>query len=503
MTAPPQIPRSPEDVKAHLVFSFTTALDVLLADADSGKMTTPRLAERRVWSALIPIAAMVMTAVFSAMCRRATERAVAATGRTMADVWIRMDASSFAGLMTTFGPVRFPLWSFRETRGGETSCPAKALFPMYPQSRSSMLCTEWESALAADHPFRQAAAALLFFTHEAVDLEDTTVARHATRVAQRMSRDWLYRTAQGIRTILATKASRDAKTGKPIIYGSTDAHALWMYVDQTWDAGYKMWNGIRLWCIDAETHQIIHLGGDFALDDCRGVAERFRALQTGGQLPANGDYGDGIVAQIVFPTDGAHWIVDHVLPLFPGAEAVLDVYHVLEKVTELAASAFPRSEKKRKAFFARSLRALGLPPRRLRPKGVLREGPATKPKKRKANRDVDGSGERLLAVLKGAPRPKTAAALAKVEGVTAFVEDNVDRMAYGALHARGIQIGSGAMESIHRNGSQVRLKRPGCRWTNVPAQAVLNLRMLALSGRWDEYWGQPDLEGRVARREVT
>ena len=57
MTAPPQIPRSPEDVKAHLVFSFTTALDLLLADAESGKMTTSRLAERRVWSALIPIAA--------------------------------------------------------------------------------------------------------------------------------------------------------------------------------------------------------------------------------------------------------------------------------------------------------------------------------------------------------------------------------------------------------------------------------------------------------------
>jgi hypothetical protein len=36
--------------------------------------------------------------------------------------------------------------------------------------------------LAADHPFRKASEALLFFSHGAVDLEDTTIERHAVAI---------------------------------------------------------------------------------------------------------------------------------------------------------------------------------------------------------------------------------------------------------------------------------------------------------------------------------
>lgn len=503
MTTPPQIPRRAEDVKAHLVLLFANALDLLLADAASGAITTARGAEQRVWSALLPIGCALLTAVFSAMCLRTTELALAATGRAMADVWLRMDVTGFLGLMSTFGPVRFPLWSFREKRGGETKCPAKALFPMHPQTRSSMLCMEWEAALAADHPFRRAASALLFFTHNVVDLEDTTIAYHAVRAGMNMSRDWMYKSSAEIRETLVERATVDLATGRPLIYASTDAHALSMYTDWTWDSAYQMWNGIRLWCIDRHTGQIIHLGGDFANDDCRGVAARFLALQIGGQLPANGDYGDGVVAQIVFPSDGALWIVDHVLPLFPGAIAVLDVYHVLEKVTEFAMNAFPRSKRLRRRLFHRALRALGMPPRRKRETGRLRSGPATAKRQPKAPRDPKGSGHRLLGLLQKTARPVNVDAAEKCDGVEAFIAKNVQRMNYGDLDARGMQIGSGAMESIHRSGSQVRLKRSGCHWTDQTAQAILNLRMLGLSGRWEEYWGQDKLAARMAKREVT
>lgn len=495
--------RRPDDVKTNLLLSFSNAIDALFSDAESGALANARDAEQRVWTTLVSIGCLVLTAVFSAISRRATEQALAATGRTMADVYMRMDAAGFMGLMSTLGRTWFPLWSFRVTRGGATVCPARALFPLHPQSRSSMLCMEWEAALAADHPFRRAASALLFFTHNAVDLEDTTIASHAVRAGLSMSRDWMYQTPTEIRRVLREQATRDTATGRPLIYASTDAHALSMYTDWTWASGYQMWNGIRLWCINAKTGQIIHLGGDYANDDCRGVAARFLALQSGGQLPANGDYGEGIVAQIVFPSDGALWIVDHVLPLFPGAIAVLDAYHVLEKVTEFAASAFPRSKKKQKRLFKQALRALGLPARRPRPKALRREGPATKGKNPKAPRDPKGSGHRLLGVLHKTPRPANVAAAEKCDGVEAFVAKNVNRMNYGDMDVRGMQIGSGAMESIHRSGSQVRLKRSGCHWTDDTAQAILNLRMLGLSGRWDDYWGQADLAGRMARREPT
>ena len=61
----------------------------------------------------------------------------------------------------------------------------------------------------------------------------------------------------------------------------------------------------------------------------------------------------------------------------------------------------------------------------------------------------------------------------------------------------GYQIGSGAMESLHRTASQLRIKRPGPGWLPETAQAVFNLRMLALVGRWDEFWNQPDLPDRL------
>ena len=58
------------------------------------------------------------------------------------------------------------------------------------------------------------------------------------------------------------------------------------------------------------------------------------------------------------------------------------------------------------------------------------------------------------------------------------------------------------MESLHRNGSQLRLKRPGAKWCVETAQAVLNLRMLKLSGRWDDFWTRPDLLDRLNREFV-
>jgi hypothetical protein len=53
------------------------------------------------------------------------------------------------------------------------------------------------------------------------------------------------------------------------------------------------------------------------------------------------------------------------------------------------------------------------------------------------------------------------------------------------------------MESLHRNGSQQRLKLPGARWLERSSAAVLQLRMLELDGRWDEFWARPDITERL------
>ena len=75
---------------------------------------------------------------------------------------------------------------------------------------------------------------------------------------------------------------------------------------------------------------------------------------------------------------------------------------------------------------------------------------------------------------------------------------NVHRMDYAAYLGSGLQIGSGPMESFHTTGSQCRLKIPGARWLEHTSQAILRLRMLQLSGRWEEFWSQPDLDAKLA-----
>ncbi len=78
-----------------------------------------------------------------------------------------------------------------------------------------------------------------------------------------------------------------------------------------------------------------------------------------------------------------------------------------------------------------------------------------------------------------------------------YLKHNAYRMDYERYRDRGYQIGSGAMESLHRTGSQARCKLPGCRWCVETSQAVFDARMLFLCGRWDKFWAQKDLTDQL------
>ncbi|MDO8673215.1 MAG: ISKra4 family transposase, partial [Dehalococcoidia bacterium] len=62
-----------------------------------------------------------------------------------------------------------------------------------------------------------------------------------------------------------------------------------------------------------------------------------------------------------------------------------------------------------------------------------------------------------------------------------YFQKNALRMDYPAFRARGLPIGSGAVESSAKNLVQQRMKRPGSRWSENGAQAVLNVRARLLS----------------------
>jgi len=485
-------------VKSHLLEILEDLITPLLERAESGSLTL-RLAEEACWEVLIPLGAALLTAILGLLCRGEAEKLVHERGWTLDPsrkdaplARFRRDADYTAHLYSTFGPIAVPLFAVRAPGQFTTLTPSRPLFPHYPKMRSTELLIEWECAVAADHPFRKAAEALLFFTHGAVDIEDTTVERHAVAIGNAVPTEWLYQTPQRIRELLSTKAVRDVETGQPIIYASTDAHALKRFVDEKWNPKWKMTNGIRVWTVDAKTGKTIHLGGEFTWGDCHEVRRCFLRLQEIGILPADGDYGNGIVAQVSLLTDGLGWIADYVLPLFPGAITSLDPYHVLEHVAEAAKKAWPgkKNEKKVRNLLAQARRALGV--RKKRGRTVYRKGPnRTLHKTRRTG--YDGSGQRLLDEVLRPLLDHASRGMQRIELAIAYVERNLYRLDYGQLRTRGFQIGSGAMESMHRTGSQVRLKRAGCHWTAEAAQGILNLRMLGLSGRWKDYWNQPVL----------
>jgi hypothetical protein len=80
MTAPGLISRDPAVVKAALVGAFADALDPLLHSAFHGTLGA-RKAEQSTWAVLLPIGALVLTALFAALCRRATESILEQRGR--------------------------------------------------------------------------------------------------------------------------------------------------------------------------------------------------------------------------------------------------------------------------------------------------------------------------------------------------------------------------------------------------------------------------------------
>ena len=63
--------------------------------------------------------------------------------------------------------------------------------------------------------------------------------------------------------------------------------------------------------------------------------------------------------------------------------------------------------------------------------------------------------------------------------------NHAGRMNYVDARAAGLAIGSGNVEASCKSLVQLRMCRSGARWKPDGAQAMLSLRALALSDRWE------------------
>ncbi len=157
----------------------------------------------------------------------------------------------------------------------------------------------------------------------------------------------------------------------------------------------------------------------------------------------------------VFITDGAAWIANWIREKHPKAVAILDFYHVLERLSDVAKPVVPTGAKRKEWLEDQKARLL--------------------------ENDLDG----VLRAIGKLPTGNKTDMVARGEHVN-YLKTNRYRMNYKEYRAAGLMIGSGAIESAHRTLIQCRMKRSGQRWTIKGGNNLLNLRCHYKSGHWDQ-----------------
>jgi hypothetical protein len=156
---------------------------------------------------------------------------------------------------------------------------------------------------------------------------------------------------------------------------------------------------------------------------------------------------------IVIVGDGAEWIWKRAA-LFANRCEILDFWHAIEKAWEFARCQYGAESKRADQFIhrlAQDLRA--------------------------------GSISDVLVRL-GRLEPTSKEAGEKLAAVLSYYTDNQSRMHYDEYLRHGYGIGSGAVESAHKQVVHARLRQAGMRFSEKGAQHLLALRVLLLNGQW-------------------
>lgn len=166
---------------------------------------------------------------------------------------------------------------------------------------------------------------------------------------------------------------------------------------------------------------------------------------------------------VVLLGDGADWIwrYGRQFLALKGVELVeiVDLYHAVEHLWTVAHAAFGASSPKAAAWVAPLKVALLTA-------GV---GP-------------------VLAALEALAAGAEPEAAEEVRKATGYFMTNAARMDYPRFLARQMPIGSGAVECACKTLVQARAKQAGMRWSRTGVQAVVSLRAVHRSGRWEQFW---------------
>ena len=161
----------------------------------------------------------------------------------------------------------------------------------------------------------------------------------------------------------------------------------------------------------------------------------------------------GAKTVVVIIGDGAEWIWNRV-QMFSSHCEILDFWHAVEYAWEFARVRYGEGSPKADRWahqIAKELRA--------------------------------GKVEQVIAHLKRL-NPTIPQVREKLDDLIRYYSENAQRMHYDVYISLGYGIGSGAVESAHKQVVHARLRQAGMRWSELGARNLLALRLLLLNNDW-------------------
>ncbi|GBD99587.1 hypothetical protein BMS3Abin07_01624 [bacterium BMS3Abin07] len=162
--------------------------------------------------------------------------------------------------------------------------------------------------------------------------------------------------------------------------------------------------------------------------------------------------------RVVVLGDGARWIKNLADIHFPGAIRIIDLYHAREHVSDLCKILFGQDEDRLHKYREKWWKYLdwGMV------KKIITEAETQLPCDSETKKEA-------------------------IKEVT-YLSKNRDRMRYAEFRAQGFFVGSGVIEAGCKNIIAQRLKRSGMQWTVKGANAIISLRCMIKSNRFEDYW---------------
>jgi hypothetical protein len=315
-----------------------------------------------------------------------------------------------------------------------------------PRARVSAGLDSWLADLGALAPFRTAAALLARLTGLQVSAE--TLRQYAERRGAALEAAQRAATAR----VLATRAAAEPVEAAPGLLVVQADGVMVRYRPAAW-------HEVKVGLVAGwERGRLVAPSYVAAREAAEAFGPRLLAeAARRGALEIVGWHGDRVgpglatLRRVVVLGDGAVWIWQLAAEHFGECLEIVDFYHASEHVWALAHTLYGPGT-------ARAAQAAATWLRTLRDQGAAA----------------------LLGTLRRV-HATTAEGKEALRRERGYFRTNAARMAYPAFVAQGLPIGSGAVEAAAKHVVQLRLKRPGARWSAGGAQAILTLRAHVLS----------------------